>query len=258
MPRKKTTSKLIEKFTSNELTILGALIFIIIALSFFAGFLLGKLTSKGIGNSAYRNETTPSPANQPVGEKTSLSQIIKQLGMDEKKFQKCLDSQKYADKVNSQLNEGANAGIRGTPGGVIFDVKTGKTKFLRGAVPYEELMSMVEALKRGESDKEAPSVKAPNNKTDHWRGPKNARFVLIEYSDFQCPFCDRFHPTAKDFITKNKNTAWVYRHFPLRSIHPYAQKLAEASECVWEQKGDDGFWAFADKVFEAMPNFTLE
>jgi protein-disulfide isomerase len=85
---------------------------------------------------------------------------------------------------------------------------------------------------------------------DHVKGDRNARILLIEYSDFECPFCKRFHPTAQQALDQYKGQlAWVYRHFPLTQIHPKAQKLAEASECVYDQGGNDGFWKFTDAVF---------
>jgi protein-disulfide isomerase len=44
--------------------------------------------------------------------------------------------------------------------------------------------------------------------------------------------------------------SWIYKHFPLDNIHPQARPAAEASECVWEQKGNDGFWEFTDAMFD--------
>lgn len=81
---------------------------------------------------------------------------------------------------------------------------------------------------------------------DHLRGAKNAQVVLVEYSDFQCPYCKRHYPTMlqvmKDYGNK---VAWVYRHFPL-SFHQNAQISAEASECASEQ---GKFWEYADVLF---------
>ena len=89
---------------------------------------------------------------------------------------------------------------------------------------------------------------------DHLRGDKKARFLLIEYSDFQCPYCQRFHPTAKQALDEFKGElAWIYRHFPLESIHPLARNAGEASACAAEQGGSDAFWKYADKLFEVTP-----
>ena len=90
----------------------------------------------------------------------------------------------------------------------------------------------------------------PVSDDDHVRGDKNAKVVVVEYSDFECPFCGRFHETMNDVMADNDDVAWVYRHFPL-SFHQSAQVAAEASECVAEQGGDDAFWKFADAAFAA-------
>ncbi|OHA63384.1 MAG: hypothetical protein A2842_01485 [Candidatus Wildermuthbacteria bacterium RIFCSPHIGHO2_01_FULL_48_25] len=86
---------------------------------------------------------------------------------------------------------------------------------------------------------------------DHIRGNPDAEVTLVEFSDLQCPFCRSFHPTVQQALEEYGDTIrWVYKHFPLDNIHPEARPAAEAAECVWKQKGDEGFWAFADKVFE--------
>lgn len=84
---------------------------------------------------------------------------------------------------------------------------------------------------------------------DHIRGNPDADIAVIEYSDYECPFCSRHHPTMQSIIDNNDDVMWVYRHFPL-SFHPNATPLAEASECVWEQGGNDAFWIFTDLIFE--------
>lgn len=86
---------------------------------------------------------------------------------------------------------------------------------------------------------------------DHVRGAKDAKVTIVEWSDFQCPFCSRFHPSVVRAVQEsNGKVRWVYRHFPLDSIHPNARPAAEASECAAEQ---GKFWEFADKLFERQP-----
>lgn len=85
---------------------------------------------------------------------------------------------------------------------------------------------------------------------DHIFGNIDAPITLIEYSDFECPFCKRFHPTVVKLIENNPDKVrWVYRHFPLGFHNPGAQKQAEASECVAELNGNDAFWDYSDKLY---------
>jgi len=97
----------------------------------------------------------------------------------------------------------------------------------------------------------APSGKIkPVTDKDHIRGSRNAKLTLVEYSDLECPFCKRFHPTMQELMkTYGDKIRWVYRHFPL-SFHANAQKEAEATECVNELSGNDKMWEYIDKMFE--------
>jgi protein-disulfide isomerase len=86
---------------------------------------------------------------------------------------------------------------------------------------------------------------------DHISGDKNADVVLIEYSDFECPFCKVFNTTVHRLMdTYGSKLAVVYRQFPIAQLHSKAPKEAEASECAAEQGGNTAFFKFADKVFE--------
>ena len=93
------------------------------------------------------------------------------------------------------------------------------------------------------------NVPAPNA-NDHIVGSLSAPIVLVEYSDFQCPYCQMVYPTLKQIVDgSNGQIAWVYREFPLTSIHPQAQPAALAAECISHELGNDAFWKFADTIF---------
>ncbi len=99
----------------------------------------------------------------------------------------------------------------------------------------------------------------PLRDNDHIKGNKNARILMVEYSDLECPFCKRFHPTAQQAVDAYPDqVAWVYRHYPLTQIHPKAQKYAEATECATELGGADSFWKMADAIFalDVTPEIT--
>lgn len=87
---------------------------------------------------------------------------------------------------------------------------------------------------------------------DHIRGDKDAKVVIVEYSDTECPFCKQFHGTLQQIVSEYapSDVAWVYRHFPLAQLHPKAPKEAEALECAAEQGGNDTFWKYTDLVYE--------
>lgn len=87
-------------------------------------------------------------------------------------------------------------------------------------------------------------------KDEHIKGDPNAKITIVEFSDLECPFCKRFHPTMQE-IVKNYDVRWVYKHFPLDSLHPKARKEAEATECAAEQ---GKFWEYTDRLFEITPS----
>lgn len=83
---------------------------------------------------------------------------------------------------------------------------------------------------------------------DNVIGPADAPITIIEYTDFECPFCQRFHSTMKEIREEySTDVKWVIRHFPLSSIHPDAESLAHVTQCAADQ---GKFWEVADLVFE--------
>lgn len=86
---------------------------------------------------------------------------------------------------------------------------------------------------------------------DHRKGPDDAKVTIVEYSDFDCPFCSRFHDSMDQLVATSDDVAWVYRHFPLEQLHPQAEGVALASECVGDIAGEAAFWSFTDGYFAA-------
>ena len=76
----------------------------------------------------------------------------------------------------------------------------------------------------------------------------SGEILLIEYSDYECPFCQRFHSTAQSLVDSGSVT-WIYRHLPLTSLHPNAEMGARIGECVRDKRGQEAFWTYTDAVF---------
>lgn len=108
----------------------------------------------------------------------------------------------------------------------------------------------------GDAAPQAPVeiVVAPVTEADWVRGNPNAAITIVEFSDLECPYCQSFHPEISRLIDEYQDDVrLVYRHFPITSRHPKAPKEAEAAECAGELGGNDGFWAFVDRLFEITP-----
>lgn len=92
---------------------------------------------------------------------------------------------------------------------------------------------------------------------DHILGNPNAKVVIVEYSDLECPFCRIFHQTLLRIMNdygKEGTVAWTYRHMPLIQLHTKAPKEAEATECAAELGGNAGFWKFTNRLLEITPS----
>lgn len=145
---------------------------------------------------------------------------------------------------------------------IFLGVQLGQVSVTKTIIDEAELTQKIEvgiekyarkqrvALERAHA-KNAKLVRRVSDTRDHIYGNPDAKISLIEYSDFECPFCKRFHPTAKKVVEAYGNKVnWVYRHFPLAFHNPGAQTQAEASECANELGGNKAFWRYADLIYE--------
>jgi Na+/H+ antiporter NhaA/predicted DsbA family dithiol-disulfide isomerase len=82
---------------------------------------------------------------------------------------------------------------------------------------------------------------------DHIRGPREAPVTLVEYGDFECPFCGRAEPVVREVLSEFADVRYVWRHLPLSDVHPNAQIAAEASEAAAHQ---GAFWEMHDLLLE--------
>jgi protein-disulfide isomerase len=82
---------------------------------------------------------------------------------------------------------------------------------------------------------------------DHIRGPEDAPVTVVEYGDFECPYCGQAEPVVRELLADFGDVRYVWRHLPLHDVHPSAQLAAEAAEAAAEQ---GAFWEMHDLLFE--------
>ncbi len=185
----------------------------------------------------------------------------KQIGIDPVLFGECLVSGKYDQAIADDTNAGIAAGVNGTPSFVI------NGQLLVGAQPTDRFKAALETILAGGSIVEpTPQAVEPLKPVDiplagaPVRGNPDAPLTIVEYSDFQCPFCSRFaQQTLPALLEEYINTGkakLVYKDFPLDSIHPQAHMAAEATRCVRELAGEDAYWQMHDKLFASQQEWS--
>jgi protein-disulfide isomerase len=214
----------------------------------FAGALIAAGAYLGMSSAA------PAGAEKPLSRGEYLISIADDIGLKEKDFKACLSSGKFDDKLDAQVAEAVKAGGTGTPFTIVVNERGERFPF-SGALPYDYIKQIVDqALAGGEfqNDKSEAAASMPAvSDSDHFRGSRDAKVVFVEYSDYDCPFCSRLHPTLKRLVDEyDGRVAWVYRHFPLTQLHPQARDVSIAAECAAELGGNDAFWEFTDRYFE--------
>lgn len=113
----------------------------------------------------------------------------------------------------------------------------------------DSLRSKYQAAVAVEPLREAVGISGPE------RGPENAPVTIVEFSDFQCPYCGRFTPVLKQVLAAYPTQVrLVYRFMPIASIHPDAQKAAEAAVCASDQAK---FWEMHDTLFSEQSSLDV-
>lgn len=191
----------------------------------------------------------------PSGEtsKIDLTEMaVKATGLKKSDIKKCVDSGKYEDRIKTDTADAQKSGLRGTPYAVLI-IDNKPVNYIGGAYPLDEVKKLIDSdgkyvMPESDAKNKAFNNVNPITESDHIYGNKDARIKIVEFSDMQCPFCQRFHQTMKSLVSDpaySGKIAWVYRHTPL-DFHPYAKPAALTSECVNELGGNDNFWKFLD------------
>ena len=227
--------------------------------------------------------------------KPQLLAYARQLGLDVAKFTKDIDNRRLQIQVTQDMQQLRRLGARGTPAFFVNGryVRGAKpfshfkkliqgeirhaNKLLKSGVAqaqlYRHIMKTAEfkiggagkaARGKGRDGKRRPPREDPNavykvNVDGRpFKGAKNAKVTIVEWSDYQCPWCKRVNPTVAAVMKKfPKDVKVVWFDFPLR-FHKAAMPAAQACYEVFKQKGSAGFWKCHDKVFENNKNITDE
>ena len=205
--------------------------------------------------------------NKIDGPEQYIKQIAKDNGIKGRTYNKCILESEIADLVEQDINEtNAIAQFGELSIGTPFNLIITDTQVIPvpGAYPYEFFSNIIQEINNnGEVSKDVleqfeisqldyeitKSFEPFDPKKDHYRGSENPSITIIEYSDFECPYCAQIHQTLEKLTKEYENLNWVYRHLPLE-IHPQAMLAAISSECIAREEDNTAFWKFTDTIFE--------
>jgi protein-disulfide isomerase len=227
---------------------------------------LARLAYKQKGDKGFWDAHDQLFASNPKLEDEDLKGIAEKVGVSWDDVKKDIDNNKFGDKFDASIDLASDLQARGTPHFFINGVR------LSGAQPLENFKKSIdeqlakakalvakgtprakvydELMKEGKEPPppEKKDIAAPDN-TDPAKGGSNAKVVIQEFSDFQCPFCKRVEPTVQAIEKAYGNKIKiVWRHMPL-PFHKNAPLAAEAAQEVFAQKGSAAFWTFHDAIF---------
>jgi len=203
---------------------------------------------------------TPGAATQPATLAAAFRGYAGQVGMDDAAFVACLADPANADLINTQLQRGAALGIDGTP---TFFINNKRVVGDQPWAIFDEVISAELAGSPRTLDGYSAAVKALAAKTppqfeilpsrvdftgSQIEGDANAPVMVVEYSDFQCPFCKRWveQTLPKLRAREKEGVALAFLHFPIVQIHPNAGFASLAGACAARQ---GKFWPMHDLLF---------
>jgi protein-disulfide isomerase len=184
-----------------------------------------------------------------AGAEELFADLAQELGLDRGEFESCLGSGEYAAEVEADFQEGVAQSVTGTPAFFINGAS------LSGAQPFATFQEQIDYFLAGG---EPPTVEVP---ADSYRsmGQADAAVVVTEFSDYQCPACASIEqeviPALIEQYVETGKVRFVYREFPLTSIHPNAQKASEAAVCAGQQ---DEYWGMHEILFARQADWQAE
>ena len=179
--------------------------------------------------------------------------VLDQFGVTESEYDQCMNENRFAQLVKDDYSFGSKLGVRGTPSTFILDHKKEDVVRISGGQSFNSIKILVDAIFEDHEDLE--ELYEGNYdlfpQEEFVRGDQDARLTFVEFSDIECPFCGRFHQVMKNVLEEYpEDVNWAYRHFPLSQIHPRAERVAQAVECIGDLEGAESRWDALDALFE--------
>lgn len=178
--------------------------------------------------------------------------LSEQVGVSKNKMAECMantDLESLNQKITVSVASAMKAvpeNERGTPYSVIIR-DDGLMKEIRGAQSEENVKKAIQEVTSGTVSEKYEGQIAITEEGDHIFGNPNAKIKIVEYSDFECPYCKNFQKTLNKIVTESDGSvSWVYRHWPL---HQNSVEKLVAAECIAKIKGNDAFWKYSDLLF---------
>lgn len=184
---------------------------------------------------------------------TTTKTLSEQVGVSKADLLACIKGTDL-DALNTKINDSVDKAMshipkdngRGTPYSVIIG-KDGVMTEIRGADSYVNVKKVVDDALIGKISAPYGGNLPPVTADEHIFGNPNAPVTIVEYSDYECPFCKQFQPTLKQIVQgSNGNVRWVYRNYPL---HQHSFEKLTAAECIAKLKGNDAYWKYGDSLF---------
>jgi protein-disulfide isomerase len=266
-PKKSSTSNSkdyveinLPRFKFTDINVSTFWLILLVVFSFLLGMTYTRLT--------FLEKTQNTQDSGATQENTSANTIddvkswAKDIGLNTSQFNTCLDEEKFASNIDTDIQAALDAGAQATPTFFI------NGEMVVGALPYESFEEVIERKLQESTVGRTlfPKAYAQDVTTvsptpvfvdvDNGHlpplGKENAPVVIVEFSDFECPFCKRHFDEAHQEIKKNYidtgKAVLYFRHLPLE-FHPMAKTYAMASECANEQ---GKFWEMHDKIFNSQ------
>lgn len=187
-----------------------------------------------------------------------MAKLATGLGVDGNMFKTCVEGEKFKDEITKDISDASNeAGADGTPTFVIGKSAPGKINGVKtvGAQPVDVFKTILdEQLRNQPASTSSGELVTVSLDDDPVMGNSNAPVTMVEFSDYECPFCKRYFEQTypqlkKDYIDTGK-VKLVYRDLPLSFHEPAASVEANAANCVREQKGDEAYFKMHDLLFK--------